>query len=221
MLPQRRLTDASLPPPAAASIGLAVPYALLLVIGRNGVRRERIAAAVLLPLLGLALFAADVPVVYRAIWAIARSTPLVAVVTLLWMLTERGDDDALESAAGPSRSRTRAFLLVTMAAFTTLVQLPYATPTYFCYAAPSVVLAIAAIVAAQDHGPRLVHAVVALFFFGFAALYMNQSYGWNLGAQFLPYHPTAVLAASIFQFGTYRIAAAKARLAAAGIPVRL
>ena len=34
-------------------------------------------------------------------------------------------------------------------------------------------------------------------------------------------HATAVLAASIFHFGTYRIAEAKARLAACGIPVRL
>jgi imidazole glycerol-phosphate synthase subunit HisF len=33
-------------------------------------------------------------------------------------------------------------------------------------------------------------------------------------------HATAVLAASIFHFGTYRIADAKARLAASGIPVR-
>ena len=33
-------------------------------------------------------------------------------------------------------------------------------------------------------------------------------------------HATAVLAASIFHFGTYRIGAAKAHLAAAGIPVR-
>jgi imidazole glycerol-phosphate synthase subunit HisF len=33
-------------------------------------------------------------------------------------------------------------------------------------------------------------------------------------------HATAVLAASIFHFGTHRIEAAKARLAAAGIPVR-
>jgi len=34
-------------------------------------------------------------------------------------------------------------------------------------------------------------------------------------------HATAVLAASIFHFGTYRIREAKARLAACGIPVRL
>ena len=33
-------------------------------------------------------------------------------------------------------------------------------------------------------------------------------------------HATAVLAASIFHFGTFRICEAKARLAAAGIPVR-
>src|SRR5438128_3304923 len=34
-------------------------------------------------------------------------------------------------------------------------------------------------------------------------------------------HATAVLAASIFHFGTYRIGEAKARLAACGIPVRI
>src|ERR1700686_479371 len=34
-------------------------------------------------------------------------------------------------------------------------------------------------------------------------------------------HATAVLAASIFHFGTYRIAEAKARLAACGVPMRL
>jgi imidazole glycerol-phosphate synthase subunit HisF len=34
-------------------------------------------------------------------------------------------------------------------------------------------------------------------------------------------HATAVLAASIFHFGTFRISEAKAHLAAAGIPVRL
>ena len=33
-------------------------------------------------------------------------------------------------------------------------------------------------------------------------------------------HATAVLAASIFHFGTYHIGEAKARLAACGIPVR-
>jgi len=33
-------------------------------------------------------------------------------------------------------------------------------------------------------------------------------------------HATAVLAASIFHFGAYRIGEAKARLAACGIPVR-
>jgi imidazole glycerol-phosphate synthase subunit HisF len=33
-------------------------------------------------------------------------------------------------------------------------------------------------------------------------------------------HATAVLAASIFHFGTYRVAQAKAHMAAAGIPVR-
>jgi cyclase len=34
-------------------------------------------------------------------------------------------------------------------------------------------------------------------------------------------HASAVLAASIFHFGTYTIAEAKAHMAAAGIPMRL
>jgi cyclase len=34
-------------------------------------------------------------------------------------------------------------------------------------------------------------------------------------------HATAVLAASIFHFGTFRIGEAKAHLAAAGVPMRM
>ena len=43
----------------------------------------------------------------------------------------------------------------------------------------------------------------------------------NLVAGVLEGHASAVLAASIFHFGTFTIAEAKRHLAAAGVPVRL
>jgi predicted neutral ceramidase superfamily lipid hydrolase len=88
----------------------------------------------------------------------------------------------------PSTS-TRAFLVVTMAAMVGLVQFPYATPTYFCYAAPMTILAVLAVVYARPHAPRLIHVTIAAFFMVFALVFVNRSYGWNLGVQFLPYNP--------------------------------
>ena len=193
VLPQRRLTEASLDPPPLATIGLAVPYAVLLIAGhRGGVRREPVLAVALFALLGAVLYGGQNPVVYRVAWGAARAMPLVAVVTLIWMLVERPDNRGGVELGAP-RLRAQLVLLVTMAAFVALVQFPYATPTYFCYGAAMTVLALSALVAAQPRAPRRVHLAVAAFFFAFALVFVNQSYGWNLGVAFIPYHPDSLL----------------------------
>ena len=183
--PQRRLIEASINPPPAAALALGVPYAGLLMFGRHrGDRFERAAMAVLAVLLGTALVLAVEPVVYRAVWAVARSLPTVAAVAGAWMIAQPLPGSGVSTAA-----RARVFLLVTMAAMLALVQFPYATPIYLCYAAPMTVLALAALVSARPDAPRRLHLVVALFFFLFAVTFVNRSYGWNLGAQFIAYDP--------------------------------
>jgi hypothetical protein len=73
------------------------------------------------------------------------------------------------------------------------VQVPYATPIYFCYAAPMTMLAVFAIVFAQPRSLKRVHLAVAAFLFAFAIIFVNRTYGWNLGVKFLPYAPQSRL----------------------------
>jgi hypothetical protein len=194
VLPQRRMVEASATPPPVAALGLAVPYVLFLLAGGRRSSRltsEWLIAAVVAAIGGFVLVLADHARVYQGIWAVARAMPLgVAVAGLLTfagLAPSEPADDRVRLA------RARVFLLATTAAFVSLVQIPYATPTYFCYVAPMVILALLAIVYTQPHALRRVHVTVAAFFFLFAIVFVNRSYGWNLGVMYLPYHPTARL----------------------------
>jgi hypothetical protein len=111
------------------------------------------------------------------------------VVSIAYLVAEREGFTHAISAA----TRTHLFLLVTIASMVALVQFPYATPIYFCYGAPLTVLAIIAVVYAQPNASRRSHFVVAVFFFLFAVIFLNRSYGWNLGVKFLPYSPASLL----------------------------
>jgi hypothetical protein len=182
VLPQRRLTEATIGPPPLATFGLALPYAALILINING--RGRLAhgwvpAAALSAILALVLVFVPQPVVYRGVWAVARWMPLVAAIAAVPRLRSHPDP--------------RLFLLVAMSAALSLIQFPYATPIYFCYAAPMTVLAMTALVSAPPRAPLRLHAVVAAFFFLFALLFVNRSYGWNLGVQFIRYDPASRL----------------------------
>jgi hypothetical protein len=50
-----------------------------------------------------------------------------------------------------------------------------------------------AIVFARPRSPLRLHLVVATFFFLFAIVFVNRTYGWNLGVKFLPYAPQSRL----------------------------
>ena len=191
ILPQRRLTEASLTPPSLATLGLAVPYVALFLIGRRGVRREPLVAMGLALGLAVALLDGNSPLAFGATWVAARSMTLVAAFVGACLLLDRSPEPA--DLPETARRREATFLLVTMAAFLGLVQFPYASPTYFCYVAPVIVLALTALVSAWPQSPRRLHFVVAVYFVVFAAVFVNQSYGWNLGVRFIPYHPTARL----------------------------
>ena len=190
ILPQRRLAEASSKPPGLGALALGVPYVLLLLAGwRRSVPRELLVAGVLAVLLGTALVLGHNPPVYRVIWAVALAMPMVVVVAGIFVVADRPAITHEIAAA----TRARVFLIATMAAMIALVQFPYATPIYFCYGAPVTVLAIIAVVFAQPKAPRGPHLVVATFFFLFAIMFVNRSYGWNLGVKFLSYTPGSQL----------------------------
>jgi hypothetical protein len=166
----------------------AALYAMLLVVPTAfGGRRERtvtIGAGAAL-LLGLA-FAAQ-PDVYRAAWDAARSLPLVVAVGAVALLSR--DDPARDEAAS-----SRVFLLASMTALVALVQFPFASPIYFCYVAPLAALAMAAVVRADGRAPRRLHAVLLVYFFLFAAVWMNRGYVFRLGRYYARYEAAGFLA---------------------------
>lgn len=200
VLPQRRMVEASAPPPPIAAMGLVVPYIVFLFAGgrvahgaaehgRRAWSADWIVAGAVAVVGGIGLALTSHARVYQGIWDVARAMPLGAAVAALWAIAGRvppgGVDDRVRL------TRARVFLLATTAAFVSLVQIPYATPIYFCYIAPMTLLAVLAIIYAQPRRLWRGHVAVAAFFFLFAVVFVNQSYGWNLGVTHLPYHPSA------------------------------
>lgn len=190
ILPQRRLAEASASPPAIGTVGLAAPYVLLLLAGRRrAIRREWLIAAGLMALFGTAIALGGHESVYQAIWALARAMPLAIVAAGVPVLAEM----QASAVGGDAKPAQRVFLVVTTAAVVALVQFPYATPIYFCYIAPMIVLAIVAVVFARPRSPKGLHLIVAAFLFLFAVVFLNRTYAWNLGIRDIPFNPTAWL----------------------------
>jgi hypothetical protein len=166
----------------------ALLYAIVLVAPTVIARqRERAVTAVAAAGLALGLWFAAQPDVYRVAWDAARSLPLVVAAGSVALLAR--DDAARDEAAS-----SRVFLLASMGALVALVQFPYAAPIYFCYVAPLAALAMAAVVRTDPRSPRLLHAVLLVFFFLFAAVWMNRGYVFQLGGSFSRYEAPGFLA---------------------------
>jgi hypothetical protein len=186
ILPQRRLVEANLALPPLGTVALAVPYGALLIPNRQQAwRRQTLWTATLAAVLVAVLWWGGQPIVYGAVWVVARDLPLLAAIGAAWRLDRR--------AAAPQRSDVLLFLLASIGGTVALVQFPYATPTYFYYCAPLTALALVALVASQPFAPTRLHACIGLFFLVFALVFANRTYGWNLGVRFLPYDPVSRL----------------------------
>ena len=187
VLPLRQIDVAKRGFPPFATLGAAIPYAVLLVVSARVSRRSgRLLAWALALLLALLLLATESDAAYRSVWHSARSLSAVAVLVGGWMLAR-----SFESSALSSRRQQELFLLLAMTALVSLVQFPFAAPIYFCYVAPFVALCLAAIVRIA---PGAFHLPVLAFYLLFALLRLNPGYIWDLGVRSVPYRPLARLA---------------------------
>jgi hypothetical protein len=84
-------------------------------------------------------------------------------------------------------------ILLSVAGVFTLVQFPFSAPIYFCYVAPLVVLAAAALYSYAPPVATAVPALVTGFLIAFAVLRVNTSLLFGMGVLFQPYPPTAAL----------------------------
>lgn len=185
--PQRRFEFASLGLPPLASLGTAVPLASLLAVALAGGRLPRaglrglpwLVGATAIALAGALAYGREAPV-YRAVWDSLRpSVPLVTLAGCLLLATTRG-------ARMSPLARQQLFLLVAMAAMTSLVQFPFAAGIYFCYAMPPAALAIAFVL---KHGGRATGGLAVCllcFYLAFAALWLNRASTYPLGFGYRP-----------------------------------
>ena len=154
----------------------AIPYLLLLVSPTLWPRRLRaLGIAALAAVLAAILLATGRTDVYRLVWHSAQPLAAVAVLAGCRFLFRARETEV------PAGRRLEIFLLLCVAAMISLVQFPFAAAIYFCYAAPVVILALAALVASDTLAPRAVHGVVLAFYLGFALWRMNPAYVFTLG----------------------------------------
>ena len=161
VLPRRRLQSAAIALPPLWTLRSVLPFlAVLAWPAALSTRIERIALAVVIPLLAaLALMSRD-PAVNAAIWDSVR--PICPAVVLAGCVVLRG-------RLTPKR-RAEIMLLVCVAGLTSLIQFPYSLGVYFAYVAPFVALATTAVVTAYDGAPVRLHLAFAGFYVAFAVI---------------------------------------------------
>ncbi len=169
VLPQRRLESAAVALPPLWTLLSALPYAALLAWSAAiSQRTERIGLAVLAPILvALALYGSE-PRVNAAIWDSVRPIGPAVVLVGCALL-----GSAARTGSLTPKRRAEVMLLLSVAAFTSLIQFPYALGVYFAYVAPFVILAVTAVVSSRAGAPRRLHLAVAGFYVAFAVIFVH------------------------------------------------
>ena len=171
VLPRRRLADAAWVGLRGGAVGIALAAATVAAVAfvpRAG-RRTRRACAGLAAMVGLgALAASGVPRVYLALWH------------GLWWLPPFV---ALAAGAALVRGRDpRAFLALAAFGLASLVEIPFAAPIYFFYAAPLLAL-LGLALAGGSRGREAWLLGVAGFLLAFTALRLDPGFVRHLGLQ--------------------------------------
>ncbi|MBI4716717.1 MAG: glycosyltransferase family 39 protein [Planctomycetes bacterium] len=179
--PLKRFESATYSLPHWHTLAYAIPYGVLLVLPLRLPAFVHTLATGLgaAGLAGLLFYGGD-PQVYPVVWNSLRPLVPLAAVALTVALARR--ERPFRRAPGDSSA---AFLLVAMAALTSLVQFPYSFAIYFCYGAPFVALALAAVVRLQAPRYRVLHFCVALFYLGFALAWVNRGFIRAIGVQYM------------------------------------
>jgi Dolichyl-phosphate-mannose-protein mannosyltransferase len=178
--PQSRRDVAYLATPTAGIVPAACVVGVLLLGARlSQLSRRRlecaVAALVLVTVVLAGFLSAGYTLSFAAIRGLAPIAVIVGSVALVrgrWGLEERRSE--------------LVFLILAVVAFTSLVQFPFGAAVYFCYVAPLVVLATAALIGtAARPGFLAVSAMVAFTLFGASYLDRMSLYDLHVGERFV------------------------------------
>ena len=176
MLPTARLSGATFPPPSPNWLLLTVPFGLLIYYDRKifkATEMQRIITVIVLGTLLIALGGIDVVycIAFRSGYIL-----LPVIVTVGSTILIKSRKDFISKAI-----RNRLFILLMFAASLSLIQFPYSSGIYFCYASPILILAFAAIVARTPKFNRRLWGSVAALAGIFAVVWINFSNPRTIG----------------------------------------
>jgi hypothetical protein len=175
--PMRRYGSAVLPPASLGTFGMALPWLLVLIPpqrrGRLSQVPSRLVAACLAGALALVIVAAARGgVAYVVVWLmicyVAPCTVLAASV-LAWRWAPLPD-------ATTATQRTQLWLLISMTAMCSLIQVPTASWGYILYFAPIAILTLLAIVSMRPTRSGVRPPIVAAFFVVFGVITVNPNH---------------------------------------------
>jgi Dolichyl-phosphate-mannose-protein mannosyltransferase len=148
---------------ALGVLGLAPALIIFLLACSRDESLRRLADRTAPVILGVTLLAAWKSfAVYELVgFSAPLAIPLLALAALAWLRP---------SLALPQAKMEPVFLLVAVTVLCALIQFPFAQPTYFCYVAPLVILALLALASLRRRTPggKAAMAALALFYLVFA-----------------------------------------------------
>ena len=170
MLPTARLSEATFSPPSPNWLLLTVPLGLLIYYDRRILKAAKTPVIITVVVIGTILIAlGGIDLVYRIAFR-SGYILLPVIVTIGSTILIKSRKDFISKAI-----RNRIFILLMFAASLSLIQFPYSSGIYFCYASPFLILAFAAIVARTPKFNRQLWGSVAALAGIFAVVWINFS----------------------------------------------
>jgi hypothetical protein len=205
ILPARRFQYATTMPTTYKYVGGVLVDVILLwsvfLAPPKLARLAKIVIAIALP--AAMLLAIRSSPMQRAVWSVLWNllpAAIIAGLALLFWRRSRG--------LTTSDSRQKLFLLLSVTAGCSLIQVPFFSTTYFCYVAPLAVLSCAAVVSHIESPPRWFLAAVYVSVLCYMLYEANPGFIYDLGTRYAPDTQTHLL--SLPRAGGLRVSAESA-----------
>jgi hypothetical protein len=169
-IPFLRLKMAAFPPPKIGDLIALLPLAGILAFASFSKRRESllVAGALLVALITILVVSSNDALLYQFVWmSVFTAIPAVIVVGAFALSRRR------EGWTFTDLRSQQVFLVLSALGLCSLIQFPYSSPTYFCYVAPLLALGLLALTSSRNPAPRIVPAMIAIFFIAFVVLWVT------------------------------------------------
>jgi hypothetical protein len=183
VLPTRRFSFAMFRPPDLGKMLKLVPIALLVAYSYYARGKAQILCGLILTLYLTIVFqlSAYNDEAYGIGWfSILTAIPAIVAIAALYLGVPR-----FAMKLGPERQQ-QLMLLFSVLAMTSLVQFPFSAPIYFCYVAPVLVLATAALFSLIPRPPHLALGALMIFYLLFAVARVTPGFIYNMGFSAAP-----------------------------------